>query len=153
MVALGAIDLCNKLVLVGFVLYALFHLWPVIWSLVLRVQVALVSDPAPEACRTPAAVVGSELRDLGDLLASLRRRYKLPALAAAAVRGGRVVALGAAGVRRAGHPEPVLAGDCFHLGSCTKAMTATLCALLIEQGKLRWGSTIAEVFPDVAPQL
>ncbi|WP_287157057.1 serine hydrolase domain-containing protein, partial [Chloroflexus sp.] len=43
--------------------------------------------------------------------------------------------------------------DSFHLGSCTKAMTATLCALLVEQKKLRWNSTIAEVFPDLAADI
>jgi CubicO group peptidase (beta-lactamase class C family) len=32
-------------------------------------------------------------------------------------------------------------------------MTATLCALLVERGKLRWDSTLAEVFPDLADGL
>jgi CubicO group peptidase (beta-lactamase class C family) len=152
MVVLAALDWCNKLVLIGFFLCAAIYLWPVIWSLVVRAHAALVSDPAPEACRAPA-VVEKELRGLGDVLAPIRRSYKLPALAAAAVRGGRVVALGAVGVRRAGHAEPVQAGDRFHIGSCTKAMTATLCGLLVERGKFSWDSTVAEVFPDLAPEL
>eukprot|EP00971_Amphidinium_carterae_P031778 625953-Amphidinium_carterae.1 len=34
--------------------------------------------------------------------------------------------------------------DAFHLGSCTKSITATLAAVLIEKGKLRWETTIKE---------
>ena len=56
--------------------------------------------------------------------------------------------LGAVGVRRAGGKEPVGIDDRFHIGSCTKSMTATLCALLVQQGKLKWDSTIGEIFAD-----
>jgi D-alanyl-D-alanine carboxypeptidase len=59
-----------------------------------------------------------------------------------------VVAQAEVGVRRAGHHEPVTAGDRWHLGSDTKAMTATLAALLVDEGKLRWSSTLGEVLSD-----
>jgi len=42
----------------------------------------------------------------------------------------------------------VTTNDQFHIGSCTKSMTATLAAMFIEEGKLRWDTTIAEVFPE-----
>jgi CubicO group peptidase (beta-lactamase class C family) len=32
-------------------------------------------------------------------------------------------------------------------------MTATILARLIERGQLKWDSTIAQVFPDLAPSL
>ena len=32
-------------------------------------------------------------------------------------------------------------------------MTSTLIAKLVEQGKLKWDTTLAEVFPDLAPQM
>jgi CubicO group peptidase (beta-lactamase class C family) len=38
--------------------------------------------------------------------------------------------------------------DEFELGSCTKAMTATLAAMLVEQGKLRWDMSLAEIFGE-----
>jgi CubicO group peptidase (beta-lactamase class C family) len=53
------------------------------------------------------------------------------------------------GVRKWGDPTPVTTNDVFHIGSDTKSMTATLAAMLIEEGKLRWDSTIAEVFPGL----
>ena len=43
--------------------------------------------------------------------------------------------------------------DQIHIGSCTKAMTATLIGMLVDEGKLTWGSTIGEVFPDQAEQV
>jgi CubicO group peptidase (beta-lactamase class C family) len=44
----------------------------------------------------------------------------------------------------------VTANDRFHLGSDTKAMTALLAAMFVEQGKLRWDATVAEIFPELA---
>jgi CubicO group peptidase (beta-lactamase class C family) len=76
-------------------------------------------------------------------------KYELPALAAAVVKDGKVVASGAVGTRRHGTDAPVTIDDRFHVGSNTKAMTALLAALLVEEKKLRWDSTVAEVFPEL----
>ena len=86
--------------------------------------------------------------DLAAILEPLRASGKLPALAAAVVRDGQLVAIGAVGVRRLGSPTPVSVHDRFHLGSDTKAMTATLAAIMVEQGRLGWQTTVGEVFPD-----
>ena len=87
---------------------------------------------------------------LNTMLAPFLARYELPALAAAVVKDGKVVAVGAVGTRKAGAQIPVTVNDRFHLGSDTKAMTALLAAMFVEAGKLRWDSTIAEVFPELA---
>src|SRR5262250_1522176 len=57
-------------------------------------------------------------------------------MAAAVLRGERIIAQGAAGVRKRGAAERITLDHRFSLGSCTKAMTATLVALLVEDGKL-----------------
>jgi CubicO group peptidase (beta-lactamase class C family) len=54
------------------------------------------------------------------------------------------------GVRKYGADSPVTVDDQFHLGSDTKAMTATLLAMLVEAGKLSWNTTLEQVFPDLA---
>jgi CubicO group peptidase (beta-lactamase class C family) len=77
-------------------------------------------------------------------------RHTLPALTAAVVRSGAIVAAGAVGTRRAGTDSPVAITDRFHIGSDTKAMTALIAATFVEQGKLRWDSTVGEVFPELA---
>lgn len=87
-------------------------------------------------------------RDISDLLKPIVEKHDVPGLAAIVLHGDRLVMHGVAGVRKKGSPEAITLGDKFHLGSCTKAMTATLCAILVEEGKLRWDTTLLEVFPD-----
>jgi len=91
--------------------------------------------------------------DISESLEPVREEAGLPALAAAVVREGRVIALGAAGLRKYGEEVEATPGDRFHLGSCTKAMTATLAAILVEEGKLRWDSTLGDVFPELLPTM
>jgi CubicO group peptidase (beta-lactamase class C family) len=69
-------------------------------------------------------------------------------MAAAVLRGERIIAQGVAGVRKRGTAERITLNDRFHLGSCTKAMTATLVAMLVEEGKLNWTTTLGELFAD-----
>src|SRR5438552_3494134 len=90
---------------------------------------------------------------IDSVLKPIRARYGLPAMAAAVVLDGKIIALGAVGVRKHGDPTPVTDNDEFHLGSDTKAMTAVLIASLIEQGKVRWDSTLLEVFPELREPL
>ena len=59
-----------------------------------------------------------------------------------------VTAFGVAGVRKRGTKSRATPNDLWHLGSNTKAMTATLVARLIEQGQLSWDTTVADVFSD-----
>src|SRR3954471_15802775 len=82
------------------------------------------------------------------LQAILGRGVKRFGMVAAVLRGGRIIAQGAAGVRKRGTAEHITIDDQFHLGSCTKAMTATLVAMLVEEGKLDWTTTLGELFGD-----
>jgi CubicO group peptidase (beta-lactamase class C family) len=88
-------------------------------------------------------------RDLASLLQPLRDAHDMPALAGAVVQGGRVVALGAVGVRKRGADAAVTPADRFHIGSCTKSMTATLIATFVEESTLSWTTTVGDVFPDL----
>src|SRR5262245_46974106 len=69
-------------------------------------------------------------------------------MAAAVLRGERIIAQGPAGVRKGGPAQRITLDDRFHLGSCTKAMTATLVTMLVEEGKLNWTTTMGELFAD-----
>ena len=90
---------------------------------------------------------------LNRLLEPIRGAHQLPGLIGAVVRGDRLAAIGAAGVRKLGSAQPIQVQDQVHIGSCTKAMTATLIGMLVDDGLLSWQSTIAQVFADVAPRL
>ena len=99
----------------------------------------------------PTAVRAQD--SLNGELEPIRTQYGLPALGAAVVKDGKIIASGVVGVRVYGMDIPVTLGDRFHIGSDTKAMTATLAGMMIEQGKLRWDSTIGEVLGPVLPGL
>jgi CubicO group peptidase (beta-lactamase class C family) len=101
-----------------------------------------------------AAQADAELQSFLDkTLNEIRTRANLPAVAALVQIDGKVEARSAVGVRAAGHPEPVTAQDLWHLGSDTKAMTATLIARLVEQGYLSYDDTMAKIFPGVAARM
>lgn len=84
-------------------------------------------------------------QDVSHPLERIRNSHELPALAAAAVDEGKIVALGVSGFRKQGGEEHATLDDRWHLGSCTKSMTASVVAMLVEEGKLRWDMTIGEV--------
>ena len=84
--------------------------------------------------------------DLAATLEPVRARAELPALAAAVWRGKALVALGASGVRKRGDRTRVTAADRWHLGSDTKAMTATLIGIHIDRGQIRFEDTVGELF-------
>ena len=69
-------------------------------------------------------------------------------MAAAVLRGERIIAQGVAGVRKKGTAERITLDDRFLLNSCTKPMTATLVAMLVEEGRLNWATTLGELFAD-----
>jgi CubicO group peptidase (beta-lactamase class C family) len=86
---------------------------------------------------------------LAPRLEPFTAEYQLPALAAAVVQQGRIVAAGAVGTRRVATHIPVTIDDRFHIGSDTKAMTALLAAMLVESGRLGWDTTVAAIFPEL----
>ncbi len=91
--------------------------------------------------------VQAATENIAPMLEEIRAKHQLPALAAAAVIDGQVVALGTTGTRKAGGPEKVTDADLWHIGSDTKSMTASLAAVLVEEGKIKWETTVAEIFP------
>lgn len=116
---------------------------------------AVVQDPvsALESSRTFRLVV-QEVRDVSPLLAPIHQATGVPALGCAVVRSNRIVGLGVTGWRKWGVTNaPVTVEDRWHQGSLTKSMTATLAAMLVAEGRIRWNSTLAEVFPDFAPSM
>jgi len=85
-----------------------------------------------------------------NLLAPIRQKYQVPAIAAALVTSKGLVSVGVVGTRKRGTEIAATLNDQWHLGSDAKAMTATLVAKLVAKGSLRWDSTVAELFPELA---
>ena len=113
----------------------------------------IVQTRAPAAVQVPQSAASQpSLERFDKLLAKVRREHRVPGIVAAVVTSGGLRACGADGKRSAGSSPRVTTTDRFHLGSCTKSMTATLCAMLVEQGKLTWDQTPANTWPNLAPK-
>jgi len=90
---------------------------------------------------------------VSEMLEDIREKHNFPALAAAVVVDGKIVVTKAVGFRKNGGTEKVMVNDKFHLGSVTKSMTATVAAMLVEQGKSSWTTTIGEAFPELKSEI
>jgi CubicO group peptidase (beta-lactamase class C family) len=73
--------------------------------------------------------------------------WRVPGVAVAVVRDGRVVYLKGHGVRRVGRPDPVTPDTLFPLASCTKAFTTTAMAVLVDEGKMAWDDPVRRHLP------
>ena len=96
-----------------------------------------------------AAAHPTDVRDVAALLTPIIDKHKVPGMTALLLARDTITARGVAGVRRNGEVEKIEADDLFHLGSCTKSMTATMIATLVDEGKLKWDTTVGEVFADI----
>jgi D-alanyl-D-alanine carboxypeptidase len=112
-------------------------------------------DPAPALGAVAGDAAGSgagsaagsaAAQSLEAELAGIRDKLGLPALAAAAWRDGKLLDQAAVGLRKADDPtSKVTVDDRWHLGSNTKAMTATLLAIYVDRGTLRWTDTVGQL--------
>ena len=90
------------------------------------------------------------MKDAGDLM---RRLGALdgaaPGVGAMLLRRGRPVLRAVTGLRIAGRADPIRLDDPWHIGSCTKAMTATVLARLQARGLVDLGAGLGEALPGI----
>ncbi|MDP8268477.1 MAG: serine hydrolase domain-containing protein [Candidatus Tenebribacter davisii] len=74
---------------------------------------------------------------------------KAVGMIAAVISSDGIIEIGSAGVRKAGTSVAMTDKDLVHLGSCSKAMTATMLATLVKDGKLSWDMKLTEAIPEL----
>jgi D-alanyl-D-alanine carboxypeptidase len=89
---------------------------------------------------------------VGDVVRSLHARYHVPAMAGTVVNG-RSIDSAVVGKVRADRPAHVTDGSRFQVGSLSKAILATAFGTLVEDKKVTWSSTLADVFPKHADEI
>ena len=82
-------------------------------------------------------------------LSASRKRVGAPAVGAALVSRNGVEALHVDGVRSVDSSDQVRNDDAWHIGSCTKSITALMWARLVERGDVAWDTPLPELFADV----
>jgi CubicO group peptidase (beta-lactamase class C family) len=77
-----------------------------------------------------------------------QRQWNVPGFAIAVVKDDRVVYAKGFGVKRAGGSDPVDADTVFEIGSTSKAFTAALVAMQVDDGKFGWGDRVIDHLPS-----
>lgn len=101
----------------------------------------------------PSSELSDESQSLAEVLERVRASHDLPAMAAFVMHAGEIVEVATVGTRSSKNDTPVGDDAQWHIGSNTKAMTATLAGVLVEEGLLEWDSTIGEILGEVAPDM
>jgi CubicO group peptidase (beta-lactamase class C family) len=94
-----------------------------------------------------AAAAQAPLADLDAYVHKAMAQWKVPGLAVAVVKDGKVVLARGYGVRELGKPERVDADTLFDIGSNTKAFTAAVLGTLVSAGKLKWDDLVVGRVP------
>lgn len=89
------------------------------------------------------------LRITDQVLKEFLNKNGVPAIGASIVHSDGEVISHVIGVRRRDSPDKALLTDKWHIGSCTKAITAALWARLVELGFAEWDTRLPEVFGDL----
>ena len=92
----------------------------------------------------PAALDGFEA-----YVGKAAKDWQVPGLAIAVVKDGSVAFAKGFGVRELGKSEPADEHTLFAIGSTTKAMTAALVGMLVDEGKLDWDDPVIKHLPTL----
>lgn len=88
-----------------------------------------------------------DLRALDTYIAQARTDWRVPGLAVAIVKDGRIAFEKGYGVRHRFDGGPVDAHTLFAIASNTKAFTSAAIAMLVEEGTLDWDTRVVEILP------
>lgn len=108
---------------------------------------------APGQAKPSPAEPSAEQLELAKIIQRARDRADMPAIGAAIVHPDGTVTTAVFGARELRKPDVVRLDDPWHLGSCGKAMSATVIAMLVEEGALDWETTLAAALPDMAESM
>jgi CubicO group peptidase (beta-lactamase class C family) len=99
------------------------------------------------ALATGAAGAQTPQQRFDPLVDAVVARYHLPGIAVGVIENGDVIYRHTAGELAQGSGQPVTPDALFKIASNSKAMTATLLARLVQQGKLRWDDPVKRWLP------
>ncbi|AIF46778.1 serine hydrolase [Dyella japonica] len=95
-----------------------------------------------------AAAPSPSTAQLDHIVDTTAARYHLAGVAVGVIDHGEVIYTRTLGERVAGSGEPITPDTLFKIASHSKAMTATLLARLVEQGRLRWDTPVRSILAD-----
>jgi CubicO group peptidase (beta-lactamase class C family) len=119
--------------------------------LTLLIVLVVAAIMLPYFAAPPAQRQAPELQHRLDLLVEQleqqRQTYHVPGMAIAVVMDDEVVLAHDFGVASVEKQTPVTSETIFAIGSCTKAFTATLVGMLVDEDKVDWDDPVADYLP------
>jgi len=105
---------------------------------------------AAVALATAAGTAGAQepFPGLDAYITKAVQTWKVPGLSVAIVRNDSVIYAKGFGVAKAGSKTPVDAKTLFEIGSSSKAFTATVVAMMVTDGKMRFDDRLTTYLPD-----
>ena len=92
--------------------------------------------------------LAARLQEIDEYAARAGKDWKVPGFAVAIVKDDKIVFAKGYGVRELNKPDAVDKDTLFAIASNTKAFTAAALAVLIDEGKLRWGDKVLKYLPS-----
>lgn len=108
----------------------------------------ILSAPARTSAQSPPSLE-RRLDMLAGRLEAARTEEHIPGMAIAVVKEGEVVLTRGFGYKDVEAKEPATPETIFAIGSSTKAFTATLAGMLVDEGKLSWDDPVTKVLPEL----
>lgn len=116
-------------------------------SLRIAFAAAALACAAPALAQKPSAK--ASLAGFDQYITKAMQDWKDPGLAIAVVKNDSIVLMRGFGTRTMGTNQPVDEHTLFAIGSSSKAFTATLVAMMVDEGKMRWDDPATTYLPSL----
>ncbi len=110
---------------------------------------ALGLSPAFAATKAPKPV---NLKGFSEFVVKTMAEWKVPGMAVAIVKDGKVIFAEGFGFRDVEQGLKVTPHTIFPIGSCSKAFTAASVGILVDEGKVGWDEPVRTYLPDFKVQ-
>ncbi|WP_259392292.1 serine hydrolase [Paenibacillus thiaminolyticus] len=94
------------------------------------------------------SIMHAKLHGFSEYIQQQMEQWKVPGLSIAVIQGQQIVMAEGFGQRNVELGLEVRPETLFAIGSCTKAFTAMSAGMLVDAGKLDWGSAGEGVSPE-----
>lgn len=88
------------------------------------------------------------LKGFPKFVDKVMKEWEVPGTAVAIVKDGKVVFAAGFGYRDVKKERKVTPDTLFAIGSCSKAFTATILGILVDEGKLEWDNPVRDYLPS-----
>ena len=119
-------------------------------SIELRDSLPLAPTPKQKTIVNPDPnpYVNSFLKEFDGFIKTAIANRQAPGAALAVLKDTSIIFLKGYGLRELGKPDSIDTRTVFRIGSVSKSMTATLCAVLVNESVFHWDDPVTKYLPD-----